>query len=520
LESTEALAQNIGSDLDLVVTRLYALANSAYLQQGDFVSERTHTLLEENYDRIDDIIDRLFILDKDDIISTSLSARGLESFAGVDFSLRGWVNETRGNVKSVFSNGFETLGLYRVFITYPIINRDNGEYIGLVGASIPTVNFFGHYGNVYGIDSPFLVAFDKEGTILAIGVSGTLLGKNFFGDDVQSFINHNPILNNLTRSLLAGNSGYAVYDYGRGERLTTQYPVIVEGEPIYFIQIVTPTATIYSNISEVLFTERLKMFSLIGGTIAAVVVLIIFLIKWNSVLGEEVRKRTKQLDESNEKLKLQDRMQREFINIAAHELRTPIQPILGLSGILKSKIKDMEQGEHLDVIFRNARRLQRLTEDILDVTKIESQALQLKREQFDINNTIENIVQDYENRTKILFEKREESIILEGDKVRITQVICNLIDNSLKFTKLGKISIISERVDGIAKISVRDNGTGIDPEIFPRLFSKFATKSSQGTGLGLYISKNIIEAHGGNMLAWNNDEQEKGATFEFTLPIN
>jgi signal transduction histidine kinase len=95
-----------------------------------------------------------------------------------------------------------------------------------------------------------------------------------------------------------------------------------------------------------------------------------------------------------------------------------------------------------------------------------------------------------------------------------------LIDNSLKFTKLGKISIISERVDGIAKISVRDNGTGIDPEIFPRLFSKFATKSSQGTGLGLYISKNIIEAHGGNMLAWNNDEQEKGATFEFTLPIN
>jgi len=262
------------------------------------------------------------------------------------------------------------------------------------------------------------------------------------------------------------------------------------------------------------------MFSLIGGTIAAVVVLIIFLIKWNSVLGEEVRKRTKQLDESNEKLKLQDRMQREFINIAAHELRTPIQPILGLSGILKSKIKDMEQGEYLDVIFRNARRLQRLTEDILDVTKIESQALQLNREQFDINNTIENIVQDYENRTKILFEKREESIILEGDKVRITQVICNLIDNSLKFTKLGKISIISERVDGIAKISVRDNGTGIDPEIFPRLFSKFATKSSQGTGLGLYISKNIIEAHGGNMLAWNNDEQEKGATFEFTLPIN
>ena len=114
---------------------------------------------------------------------------------------------------------------------------------------------------------------------------------------------------------MAGNSGYAVYDYGRGERLTTQYPVIVDGEPIYFIQVVTPTATIYSHVNDVLFIERLKMFSLIGGMITAVVVLIIFLIKWNSVLGKEVRKRTKELDESNEKLKLQDKMQREFINI-------------------------------------------------------------------------------------------------------------------------------------------------------------------------------------------------------------
>jgi signal transduction histidine kinase len=520
LESTEALTQHIGSDLDLVVTRLYALANSGYLQQGDFVSDQAHKLLEENYDRIDDIIDRLFVLDKDDIISTSLSARGLESFAGVDFSLREWVKETRSNLKPVFSNGFETLGLYRVFITYPIINRDNGEYIGLVGASIPTVNFFGHYGNVYEIDSPFLVAFDKKGTILAIGASDTLVGKNFFGDDVQKFINHNPILVNLTRTLLDGNAGYAVYDYGRGERLTTQYPVFVDGEPIYFIQVVTPTATIYSHVNEVLFAERLKMFSLIGGTIAAVVVLIIFLIKWNSVLGEEVKKRTKELDESNEKLKLHGKMQREFINIAAHELRTPIQPILGLSGVLKSKIKDMEQGELLEVIIRNAKRLQRLTEDVLDVTKIESRSLQLKREQFDINSTIQNIVRDYENRTTILFEKKENPILLQGDKGRITQVVCNLLDNSLKFAKLGRISIVSERIDGKVKVSVKDNGSGIDPDILPRLFSKFATKSSQGTGLGLYISKNIIEAHGGYMWAWNNDEAEKGATFVFSLPLN
>jgi signal transduction histidine kinase len=232
-----------------------------------------------------------------------------------------------------------------------------------------------------------------------------------------------------------------------------------------------------------------------------------------------MKRRTKELDESNEKLKLQDKMQREFINIAAHELRTPIQPILGLSEVLKSKIKNMEQGELLDVISRNAKRLQRLTEDVLDVTRIESHSLQLKTEQFDINDTIENVVRDYE-RYSISFEKKENSILLHGDKGRITQVICNLIDNALKFAKLGKISIVSERIDGKVKVSVKDDGSGIDPEVLPRLFSKFVTKSSQGTGLGLYISKNIIEAHGGKMWAWNNDESEKGATFVFSLPLN
>ena len=200
--------------------------------------------------------------------------------------------------------------------------------------------------------------------------------------------------------------------------------------------------------------------------------------------------------------------------------RTPIQPILGLSGVLKSKIKDIEQGELLDVISRNAKRLQRLTEDVLDVTRIESHSLQLKRELFDINETIENVVRDYENRIKILFEKKENPILLHGDKGRITQVIYNLIDNSLKFTKLGKLSIVSERIDGKVKVSVKDDGSGIDSEVLPRLFSKFVTKSSQGTGLGLYISKNIIEAHGGKMWAWNNDESEKGATFVFSLPLN
>jgi hypothetical protein len=378
-ESTKSISEHIGSDLNLVVSMLDGLANSFYLQD-DLYSDNTKKLVEEKYNQFTPVINRLFVLDKNDIVIISLTQDESEAWLGVDFSLRDWVKETRSRLTPVFSDGFERQGVYRIFISFPIINRQTQEVLGIVGTSIPSESFFAHYGNVEHIGSNFLVAYDKEGTILANGISKSLVGQNFFGDYTQQFINHNTILNNLTRNLLAGNSGSAVYNYGRGERLTTQYPIFVNGNPTYFIQVVQPTSQIYSEINNQLFTERVKTFLLLAGTIVSIGVLIIFLIKWNHTLNNEVKRRTRELNESNkqlaganERLKLHDNLQNEFINIAAHELRTPIQPILSLSQILFNKIKDIKQLELLEVIINNAKRLQRLTEDILDVTKIESQ---------------------------------------------------------------------------------------------------------------------------------------------------
>ena len=233
-----------------------------------------------------------------------------------------------------------------------------------------------------------------------------------------------------------------------------------------------------------------------------------------------------------EQLKVHDKMQKEFINIAAHELRTPIQPVLSLSEVLYSQLKDnVQQRQLLDAVIRNAKRLRRLTEDILDVSKIESRSLMLKREQVNVNHMILNIARDYENdveNTKLEVRVHKEDIFIEADRERLNQVISNLLNNAVKFTKEGIISIILEKKEGEAEgdnssvvvISVKDTGTGIDPEIFPRLFSKFATKSQTGTGLGLFISKSIIEAHGGKIWAENNREGKPGATFSFTLPIS
>jgi len=233
-----------------------------------------------------------------------------------------------------------------------------------------------------------------------------------------------------------------------------------------------------------------------------------------------------QLDIVNEQLKINNKMQEEFINIAAHELRTPIQPILGISQILRNKSKDRQSIEHLDIIIRNATRLKRLTEDILDVQKIDNRSLLLKKERFELNEFISNLVIEYKNQyekekkiTIELHRKPDASrlILVEADKDRLSQVIHNLLDNAVKFTNEGTIEVIIEEQVGRVTVSVKDPGKGIDDNIFPRLFSKFVTKSFQGTGLGLFICKGIIEAHDGQIWAKNN-ACDQGATFSFNLP--
>ena len=241
-----------------------------------------------------------------------------------------------------------------------------------------------------------------------------------------------------------------------------------------------------------------------------------------------------------EKLKEADQMKNQFIDVAAHELRTPIQPIIGLSEVLRSTINDTKQRELLDVIVRNAKRLQRLTEDILDVTKIESHSLNLKKERFDLTELISNTIQDATGQSekvnngklKLVFynhDNDKQSNIIYADKPRITQVLLNLLNNAIKFTEEGTISVKiqssrqNNKDDNII-VSVQDTGDGIDPEIIPRLFTKFATKSEKGTGLGLFICKSIVEAHGGRMWAENNanttlEKRTRGATFYFSLPL-
>jgi signal transduction histidine kinase len=250
---------------------------------------------------------------------------------------------------------------------------------------------------------------------------------------------------------------------------------------------------------------------------------------------EQLRETNDQLALANEQLKIHDKMQREFINIASHEMKTPTQAILGMSGLLQYYPE--RRDELIKIIRRNAKRLQSLTSDILDVTRIESQTLKLEKERFNIIDLVSEVVNDNLERTKnnnnnkkveLLYHRdkigKHHQIIVEADRGRIIQVLTNLLNNALKFTDEGQIivSIYQSNDDNENRnevtVEVVDSGSAIDNEMYPKLFSKFATKSHQGTGLGLFISKSIIEAHRGRIWAKNNTGR-RGATFGFTLPI-
>ncbi len=570
IESTKELAQHIGSDLDSIMGRLQGLANLEYLQKGGSFysnasivinndSNKTLKLLKKTFSELNAItpIDRFFTLNKYNIVTASIPHKYLD----LNFSDRNWAKQTKNTSLPEFSNGFErTDGKVTIALTYPILNIDTGQYKGLISTLLPALQFFQHYGNIHNISSQYFVVLDSKSIQLTHPLK-SLVGKPFFGYYTQQITGHNPTLNNLVKQVISGKPGFAIYDFINGERLNTGYPVFVQRKPAYFVFVITPTASIYSSINSVILNEKIESFSFLAGITAAITALVIFLIRWNNILDKQIKKRTRELDlsnktikitseelkrtneslsesnnlliEKNKQLEIHDKMQKEFINVAAHELRTPTQAIIGFSELLEM---DPENGKSFaDPILRNAKRLSRLTNDVLDVTMIESQMLNLRKQQFNLKDLILAIINDFHQQIQTDIQNKNIEIVydntngdgdvyINADKARITQVISNLLDNAIKFTENGKIyiEIDKKNMDGNYSdkvvVSVKDTGSGIHPDIFPRLFLKFASKSYQGTGLGLFISKSIIEAHGGNIWAENNADG-KGAKFTFSLPI-
>jgi signal transduction histidine kinase len=447
----------------------------------------------------------------------------------------------------------------RFYISFPIIrlsndstsilinsDRNESSFEGVVVAAIS----LGDLGRFLQKElSPNLEStlglIDKDGVIL-YSQNQAVVGRNYLAPEFQSLIpaeikeSYNKILTNG----LQGRSGSEdLHLLGNLTTLAYQ-PVVIDDRHIWTLYLSVPH-NLASNVG-FLINQQKNFSTIVIIAIGSLAFGIAFLIlSWNKRLEGAVASRTQELKNANEslvesnmllasankQLEIHDRMQKEFINVAAHELRTPIMPILGEAELIEDKLNSNKNStkvdkEQISVIIRNAKRLDRLAADILDVTRIEGKSLQLIKQHFNIDEILSQTVKEAKRKIendplrnkKVKVEYTSARIEVDADRSRITQVISNLVNNAIKFTQEGTIAITCTQDENEVVVQVRDSGRGIDPEIHSRLFSKFASKSEQGTGLGLFISKSIVEAHGGRIWAYNNDSYA-GATFTFTIPI-
>ena len=386
---------------------------------------------------------------------------------------------------------------------------------------------------------------DKNGVIL-YSKNKNVVGKNYLNPDFQDLIppEIKNEYNNILATSLTGGSGLRDISFNDNMTTIAYQPITLDGEFLWSLYISTPHS-LASNVGY-LINQQKNFSTIVIIVVGSMAFGIAFLIlSWNKRLEGAVESRTVQIKKTNEsltesnsllasankQLEIHDNMQKEFINVAAHELRTPIMPILGEAELIENDISDSDYArvskEQISSIIRNAKRLDRLAADILDVTNIEGKSLKLNKVSFDIDEILSELVTEYSRQIESDFAKNKKLKILYepihvkifADKYRITQVISNIINNAIKFTDQGVINIIGNVNSTELSVQISDTGKGIDREIISRLFDKFVSRSEQGTGLGLFISKNIIESHGGTITGFNQ-ENGTGATFIFTLPLN
>jgi len=562
----QSITQNIGSDLDRALQRIKAFSETLRLSipLGYNVQNQTQTVFSDI--RTIAPFDEIFIVYNDGTGFRTVGGGVLnttESLAMTPFNVskgdkvfKSFIQNSFTEKATQFSSGYFMDGRWKIAITVPIFDFSKNSYRGLIGISIPALDLVERYGNVLDADRLRLVFYDKNATLLAgYPLPNSIIGESFFSTGNQKIIPESgkSLVNNLFRKIISGQTYTAQFDIGDGSRIVTGRPIYIDGRPVYYLNIPTPFSQILSPVQDLLHTELLLNVIILLAFTVTMSYLIFIMSQWGNKMNKEVKKRTldieyankslreravemqqlnTDLDKANQKIKVayenlkqHDKLQKEFVNVVAHELRTPVQSIMGFTQMLE--LYPDKRSFYMERLKRNTARLERLTSDTLDIARIESGTFKLTKEECNIMELINDTIEDFtltvrndnrKNKLKLIFEDSKD-IFLSLDKARIAQVFSNLLSNADKFTKNGDIIIKVKRLNHQKQIEVKviDNGQGIHKEILPRLFGKFVTKSDIGTGIGLYISKQIILAHGGKIWGKNN-ENGKGAEFGFNLP--
>ncbi|MGH9974744.1 MAG: ATP-binding protein [Nitrososphaeraceae archaeon] len=594
-----SISEILEKSVDAITDNLEIIAEAPSIQNND---TSAFNLINLGQDISANLTDFYMWLDAEGKIVwiSNLNESGYQMYKGTDLSYREYFSVPKETADAYYSSVIDSNdNISRLYISYPVFDdnkTDNTsssrkvQFDGIVTAGI-RIDRLGDFlqSTVPEKYNSSIGLIDNNGTILYTSANQSLIGLNAFGEEFQSILP--PQINNSFNELLRDSLTKPtanVFDIAyQGNTTSVAYqPVSLENHSIGTLYI-SASHSLAENVQKLISQQF--FFSIIIYIVIALFALGIALViltsnkrlqaaldsrtselrntieklrasndiltsTERSLKDKQVQLTTinKELVEAYEQLKVHERLQQDFINIAAHELRTPTQSIVGYTELLQhdyniqnSNDNDLNTRDSLEALRRNAIRLKNLTNDILDVSRIETGTLKLNKERINLNEKVRNVVKDISNTNvqvaekgltiQFLNDKKNDGneYYVNADKSRVFQVLSNLINNAIKFTSLnGVISVSLEKTNslssdksntveksGYALIKIKDNGSGIDPDIYSRLFSKFATKSDIGTGLGLFIAKSIVEAHGGNISAENNTDG-RGATFKFSLPFD
>jgi len=545
------LSHLLRNKFDLVTVNLQLLASSKELSEQNLElgkilvnsAQKTTANVVDFYNWVDSNGSSIWSSANSDV-NTNMKFKVFSNASALYFS------KVKDTQVPTYSNTLKfTNGQSGILILYPIIdtqnrstniNRTNEQFKGAILAGITSDTLNQYLGSqISPLSSANLSLVDSSGLMTVTGIP-QLTGTNVFDRKFSSLTERTGVNKNV-KSIIdvfrsaASNPKTGTTDVTfEGKDLTISYAPVVSNGIHYFTIILILPHSLASSLDELVVQQR--NFAVAAMLIIVLSALGIFFVitYWNKGLRRVVYIQTKELQETAKKLTYHDKLQKEFIDIAAHEFRTPIQSVLGYSEMIHANLKNFDQ--YFEKIIRNARRLEKLTEDILDVSRIEGNNLQLSKSNFDLNRTIQQVIEDYQKEAanknvKIILDfKKNVPTTIYADEARLQQVINNLLSNAINFTNNGTVIITAYKaqVDTNVEmgqhdeesivVEIKDTGSGINPEMLPRLFEKFATRSGSGTGLGLYISKSIVDSHGGKIWAYNNKDGI-GATFTFTLPI-